>query len=59
MTTSAVDVQDLERRVKDVYRQVALQPEQTYHFEMGRPLAERLGYPATCSTKFHEPLSRY
>jgi arsenite methyltransferase len=46
MTTSAVDVQDLERRVKDVYRQVALQPERTYHFEMGRPLAERLGYPA-------------
>lgn len=46
MTTSAVDVQDLERRVKDVYRQVALQPERTYHFEMGRSLAERLGYPA-------------
>ena len=46
MTTSAVDVQDLERRVKDVYRQVALQPERTYHFEMGRPLAERLGYPS-------------
>ena len=46
MSTAAVDVQDLERRVKDVYRQVALQPERTYHFEMGRPLAERLGYPS-------------
>ena len=46
MTTPAVDVKDLERRVKDVYRQVALQPERTYHFEMGRPLAERLGYPS-------------
>ncbi len=46
MTTSTVDVQDLERRVKEVYRQVALQPERTYHFEMGRPLAERLGYPS-------------
>lgn len=45
MTTS-VDVQDLERRVRDVYRQVALQPERTYHFEMGRSLAERLGYPS-------------
>ena len=45
-TASVVDVQDLERRVKDVYRQVALQPERTYHFEMGRSLAERLGYPA-------------
>lgn len=45
-TTSHVDVQDLERRVKEVYRHVALQPEETYHFEMGRPLAQRLGYPA-------------
>ena len=45
MTTSTVDVQDLERRVKDVYREVALRPDRTYHFEMGRPLAERLGYP--------------
>lgn len=45
MTTS-VDVQDLERRVRDAYRQVALQPERTYHFEMGRSLAERLGYPS-------------
>lgn len=46
MTTSALDVQDLERRVKDVYRQVALEPERAYHFEMGRSLAERLGYPS-------------
>lgn len=43
---AAVDVADLERRVKDVYRLVAQQPEQQYHFEMGRGLAERLGYPA-------------
>lgn len=46
MSTPAVDVQDLERRVKDVYREVALRPERTYHFEMGRRLAERLGYPS-------------
>ena len=45
-STSGVDVQDLERRVKDVYRHVALQPQDTYHFEMGRVLAERLGYPS-------------
>ena len=45
MTKPAVDVEDLERRVKDVYRDVALAPERTYHFELGRPLAERLGYP--------------
>ena len=46
MTASHVDVLDLERRVKEVYRQVAQRPQDTYHFEMGRPLAERLGYPA-------------
>jgi arsenite methyltransferase len=46
MSTTRVDVQDLELRVKDVYRQVAQRPQDTYHFEMGRQLAERLGYPA-------------
>lgn len=45
-TTQPLDTADLERRVKAVYREVAHHPEQTYHFEMGRPLAERLGYPA-------------
>lgn len=45
-TTTNVDVRELERRVKDVYRSVALSPQDSYHFEMGRPLAERLGYPA-------------
>jgi arsenite methyltransferase len=40
-----VDQQDLERRVKSMYREVALHPEIEYHFEMGRALAERLGYP--------------
>ena len=29
-----------------MYREVALHPEVTYHFEMGRALAERLGYPS-------------
>jgi arsenite methyltransferase len=46
VSTTHVDVQDLERRVQDVYRQVAERPQDTYHFEMGRPLAERLGYPS-------------
>ena len=41
----ALDTADLERRVKDVYRMVAEHPDQQYHFEMGRALAERLGYP--------------
>ena len=29
-----------------MYRHVAEQPQGDYHFELGRPLAERLGYPA-------------
>jgi ubiquinone/menaquinone biosynthesis C-methylase UbiE len=43
--TTQLDTADLERRVKDVYQHVAEHPEQQYHFEMGRDLAERLGYP--------------
>jgi arsenite methyltransferase len=45
MTTAAVDTQELEAKVKDMYRHVAEKPQGKYHFEMGRPLAERLGYP--------------
>jgi arsenite methyltransferase len=47
MTTGAqqLDTTDLEHRVKQMYQEVALQPEQEFHFETGRPLAERLGYP--------------
>lgn len=37
---------ELEEKVRDMYRKVALHPEVRYHFEMGRPLAERLGYPS-------------
>lgn len=40
-----LDVEKLEREVKEVYRNVAEAPHEEYHFEMGRPLAERLGYP--------------
>ena len=43
--TATVDTQELEAKVKEMYRHVAEQPEGEYHFEMGRPLAERLGYP--------------
>jgi len=41
-----VDVADLQQRVRAVYRQVAQQPHLGYHFEMGRALAARLGYPS-------------
>jgi len=35
---------ELETRVKSMYRAVALYPESEFHFEMGRVMAERLGY---------------
>ena len=44
-TKNPVNRQELEEKVKNIYREVALHPEVTYHFEMGRALAERLGYP--------------
>jgi arsenite methyltransferase len=43
---AAVDVQELEAKVKDMYSAVAQEPHGKYHFEMGRGLAERLGYPS-------------
>jgi arsenite methyltransferase len=42
---ATVDPVALEAKVKDMYRLVAEQPGAAYHFEMGRALAERLGYP--------------
>lgn len=41
-----VNQQDLELRVKDMYKKVALHPEVEYHFEMGRKLADRVHYPS-------------
>lgn len=47
MTTTErqLDTADLTERVKGMYQEVALHPEHDFHFETGRPLAERLGYP--------------
>ena len=42
---AAVDPKDLEMKVKAMYRRVADEPRGEFHFEMGRALAERLGYP--------------
>ena len=39
-----INVAELEQKVKSMYRDVALNPHGEYHFEMGRALAERLGY---------------
>jgi arsenite methyltransferase len=43
-----VNPEDLEQKVKKMYRDVALHPRGDYHFEMGRPLAEKLGYEKNC-----------
>jgi arsenite methyltransferase len=48
MTTEIrqLDTIELEQRVKGMYEEVALEPGREFHFETGRALAERLGYPA-------------
>ncbi|WP_043500104.1 methyltransferase domain-containing protein [Georgenia sp. SUBG003] len=43
---AGLDVADLEARIKAMYADVAARPDGAYHFEVGRALAERLGYPA-------------
>src|SRR6266571_4819966 len=45
-TQRTLDTHELEQRVKEMYREVAEEPDKEFHFETGRPLAERLGYPA-------------
>ncbi len=42
--TKKVDAPELEKKVKKMYSDVALYPKGDYHFEMGRALAEKLGY---------------
>jgi arsenite methyltransferase len=46
MSTAArrLDTTELEQRVRHMYEEVALEPGREFHFETGRPLAERLGY---------------
>ena len=41
-----LDKRSLEIQVKEMYRKVAVDPHGEFHFEMGRGLTERLGYPA-------------
>ena len=41
-----VDVSELRDKVKVMYKAVAEEPNGAFHFEMGRVLARRLGYPA-------------
>ncbi|MFL5865877.1 MAG: methyltransferase domain-containing protein [Thermoleophilaceae bacterium] len=44
--SSLVDGERLETQVKEMYRHVAREEEAELHFEVGRGLAEHLGYPA-------------
>jgi arsenite methyltransferase len=44
MTTTTVDRMALETKVKSMYSDVAANPHGEFHFEMGRVMAERLGY---------------
>ena len=44
--TPTVDTEELEAKVKDMYRHVAEEPDGDFHFELGRKLALHLGYPA-------------
>ncbi|MCF6506635.1 methyltransferase domain-containing protein [Blastococcus sp. MG754426] len=44
-TSAAIDQDVLTGKVQDMYRAVARTPAQEFHFETGRALAERLGYP--------------
>jgi SAM-dependent methyltransferase len=41
---NTVDTHAVESQVKDMYERVAQDPHGDFHFEMGRALAERLGY---------------
>ncbi len=42
--SSQVDSAELEAKVKTMYRDVAENPHGEFHFEMGRAMAQRLGY---------------
>jgi arsenite methyltransferase len=42
---ATIDVAELRAKVQQMYRDVAQNPGGGYHFDIGRALAERLGYP--------------
>lgn len=48
---ATVDTVELETKVKEMYRHVAQEPGGSYHFELGEPLALRVGYDADRLTK--------
>ncbi|MGH3508240.1 MAG: methyltransferase domain-containing protein [Nocardioidaceae bacterium] len=44
--TATVNAEELETKVKDMYRHVAQKPQDRFHFELGAPVAVRAGYDA-------------
>src|SRR3989344_8387811 len=44
--SAQIDKNELESKVKKMYKDVAENPKGDFHFEMGRNLALKLGYPA-------------
>lgn len=46
-STNQLDTLALESKVKEMYREVALDPNGEFHLEMGQGLAEKLGYSVT------------
>ena len=46
MSELLVDATALREQVREKYRDVAIEPNGSYHFHTGRPLAARLDYPA-------------
>jgi arsenite methyltransferase len=53
LAVTALDTNLLEVKVKDMYREVAQNPHGVFHFEMGRAVAERLGYPVDRLRRIH------
>jgi arsenite methyltransferase len=49
-----VNKEELEVKVKEMYRAVAQNPHGNFHFETGRGLAEKLGYPSVDLDKIPE-----
>jgi arsenite methyltransferase len=45
ITDSPVDLDEVRGHIREMYRAVAADPRGEFHFELGRALAERLGYP--------------
>ncbi|MFW2512186.1 methyltransferase domain-containing protein [Demequina sp. SO4-13] len=45
LNDTPIDVRELDGKVQRMYTDVAEHPDGTFHFETGRAVAERLGYP--------------